>query len=140
MLRTLAGFLASLSSQTAGRLPANRRGPGPHGLRLVPGVTTFAGCRAWWNSDDGWDYISQEVQVVVENCWSMGNGCLPFEGKAPDLGAYELGTSTRTRGSAPIRKDGLILRASAGRLELAYPLLAIDRAPVRDVRGAVAVP
>ncbi len=37
-------------------------------------VTTFRGCRAWWNSDDGWDFISQEVPVVVENSWAYGNG------------------------------------------------------------------
>ncbi len=37
-------------------------------------VTRFSGCRAWWNSDDGWDFISQEVPVIVENSWAMGNG------------------------------------------------------------------
>ncbi|MGC4070861.1 MAG: right-handed parallel beta-helix repeat-containing protein [Polyangiaceae bacterium] len=37
-------------------------------------VTTFRGCRAWWNSDDGWDFISQEVPVVIENSWAMSNG------------------------------------------------------------------
>lgn len=37
-------------------------------------VTTFRGCRAWWNSDDGWDLISQEHPVVIENSWAFGNG------------------------------------------------------------------
>lgn len=37
-------------------------------------VTIFRGCRAWWNSDDGWDFISQEVPVIVENSWAYGNG------------------------------------------------------------------
>lgn len=37
-------------------------------------VTVFRGCRAWWNSDDGWDFISQEVPVIVENSWAMGSG------------------------------------------------------------------
>ena len=32
------------------------------------------GCRAWWNSDDGYDLISQEVPVTIDNCWAMGNG------------------------------------------------------------------
>jgi hypothetical protein len=36
--------------------------------------TVFRGCRAWWNSDDGWDFISQEVPVIVENSWAMGSG------------------------------------------------------------------
>lgn len=30
-------------------------------------TTVFRGCRAWWNSDDGWDFISQEYPVIVEN-------------------------------------------------------------------------
>lgn len=47
--------------------------------------TTFIGCRAWWNSDDGWDYISQEVPVITENCWAMGNGYINSgAGRAPD--------------------------------------------------------
>lgn len=37
-------------------------------------VTRFYGCHAWWNSDDGWDFISQEVPVLVENCWALGHG------------------------------------------------------------------
>jgi hypothetical protein len=37
-------------------------------------VTVFRGCRAWWNSDDGWDFISQEVPVIVEHSWAMGSG------------------------------------------------------------------
>ena len=37
-------------------------------------TTKFYGCRAWWNSDDGWDFISQEFPVVVENSYAMGNG------------------------------------------------------------------
>lgn len=42
-----------------------------------PGVgdtTKFFGCRAWWNSDDGWDFIGQNYPVVVENSYAMGNG------------------------------------------------------------------
>ena len=37
-------------------------------------TTKFIGCRAWWNSDDGWDFISQEFPVVIENSWAMGHG------------------------------------------------------------------
>jgi hypothetical protein len=36
--------------------------------------TIIRGCRAWWNSDDGYDFISQEVPVTIENSWAMGNG------------------------------------------------------------------
>ncbi len=37
-------------------------------------VSTFRGCRAWWNSDDGYDFISQEVPGVIENSWAFRNG------------------------------------------------------------------
>jgi hypothetical protein len=44
--------------------------------------TVFRGCRAWWNSDDGFDWFKQEVPVIIENCWAMGSGYTPG-GKAP---------------------------------------------------------
>ncbi len=44
--------------------------------------TIFRGCRAWWNSDDGYDWMKQEVPVVIENCWAMGAGYTPG-GAAP---------------------------------------------------------
>lgn len=39
--------------------------------------TVFRGCRAWWNSDDGFDWFKQEVPVIIENCWAMGSGYTP---------------------------------------------------------------
>jgi hypothetical protein len=39
----------------------------------------FYGCRAWQNSDDGWDgYLrpSDDVTDTLENCWSFMNGYL----------------------------------------------------------------
>jgi Right handed beta helix region len=36
--------------------------------------TIIRGCRAWINSDDGYDLISQEVPVTVENSWAIQNG------------------------------------------------------------------
>jgi len=36
--------------------------------------TTIRGCRAWLDSDDGYDLISQEVPVVIENSWAISNG------------------------------------------------------------------
>jgi MYXO-CTERM domain-containing protein len=39
------------------------------------GTTTIVrGCRSWWNSDDGYDLINQEVPVTVENSWAFGCG------------------------------------------------------------------
>jgi MYXO-CTERM domain-containing protein len=37
-------------------------------------TTVLRGCRSWWNSDDGYDLINQEVPVTVENSWAFGNG------------------------------------------------------------------
>jgi len=34
----------------------------------------FRGCRAWFNSDDGYDCINAAESVTFENCWSFYNG------------------------------------------------------------------
>jgi hypothetical protein len=34
----------------------------------------FRGCRAWFNSDDGYDCISAFETTVFENCWAFYNG------------------------------------------------------------------
>ncbi len=34
----------------------------------------FRGCRAWFNSDDGFDTIRSSESIVFENCWSFYNG------------------------------------------------------------------
>jgi hypothetical protein len=37
----------------------------------------FRGCRAWWNSDDGFDLINAYSSVTIENSWAWRNGYLP---------------------------------------------------------------
>jgi hypothetical protein len=54
----------------------NADGFGCHYQKPGPS-TVFRGCRAWWNSDDGFDWFKQEVPVVIENCWAMGSGYTP---------------------------------------------------------------
>lgn len=59
-------------------------------------VTTFQGCRAWWNSDDGWDFISQEHPVLVENSWAFSNGYINAGAGRPADGSgngYKAGSS-----------------------------------------------
>ena len=51
----------------------NGDGFGVHYQETGPG-TVLRGCRAWLNSDDGYDLISQEVPVRIENCWAAQNG------------------------------------------------------------------
>jgi hypothetical protein len=58
------------SSQGAGQ---NADGFGVH-YQETGEPTIIRGCRAWWNSDDGYDLISQEVPVIIENSWAMANG------------------------------------------------------------------
>jgi hypothetical protein len=62
-----------LSSGGAG---GNSDGFGCH----VPAGDTgnvFRGCRAWWNSDDGYDLISAKEVVLIEDSWAWYNGYLP---------------------------------------------------------------
>ena len=36
--------------------------------------TVFRGCRAWENGDDGWDVYGGNQPILVDSCWSWGNG------------------------------------------------------------------
>jgi PKD repeat protein len=38
----------------------------------------FIGCRAWENSDDGWDLWMGQSPVVISNCWTWRNGSNVF--------------------------------------------------------------
>ena len=40
-------------------------------------ANVFRGCRAWWNSDDGFDLIHTYSPVIIENSWAWRNGYLP---------------------------------------------------------------
>ena len=43
--------------------------------KLYPGPgNRFSGCRAWENSDDGWDLFMTTYPVVIEQCWAWHNG------------------------------------------------------------------
>lgn len=35
---------------------------------------TFRGCRAWFNSDDGFDLIRAYESVLIDSCWAFYNG------------------------------------------------------------------
>lgn len=39
--------------------------------------TIFIECRAWWNSDDGWDSRLFNGDVTYINCWAFWNGYQP---------------------------------------------------------------
>jgi hypothetical protein len=54
----------------------NADGFGAHISANNPG-NVFSGCRAWWNSDDGFDLINAFSSVTIENSWAWRNGYLP---------------------------------------------------------------
>lgn len=58
------------------KLGGNVDGFGYHG----PGGSVnniFRGCRAWFNSDDGFDFINSAEVARIENCWAFYNGYSP---------------------------------------------------------------
>ncbi len=46
------------------------------GCHPDPGSTgnVFRGCRAWFNSDDGFDIIRADESVIFDSCWAFYNG------------------------------------------------------------------
>jgi hypothetical protein len=53
--------------------------------------TIIRGCRAWGNADDGYDLISQEVPVTVENNWAFGIGLGGGNGNGFKMGSSKTG-------------------------------------------------
>ena len=73
----------------------NADGFGVHGQTSGPS-TIIRGCRSWWNSDDGYDFINQEVPVTIENSWAFGNGFATYGTYSPTSGngnGFKMGSS-----------------------------------------------
>jgi hypothetical protein len=52
----------------------------------------FRGCRAWFNSDDGFDLINAKAAVVIENCWAFYNGYFTnFASSGGDANGFKSG-------------------------------------------------
>ena len=82
------------SSQGNGQ---NADGFGVH-YQTAGARTIIRGCRAWWNSDDGYDLINHEVSVTVEYSWAMGNGYANYGTTNPPDGngnGFKMGSSDR---------------------------------------------
>lgn len=59
----------------------------------------FYGCRSWFNCDDGWDgYMrgNDDVNTILENCWTWGNG---YFKDGTDAGAKANGNGFKVGGS-----------------------------------------
>lgn len=52
----------------------NIDGFGIHGNNTSHTGNVLRGCRAWFNSDDGFDLINCKAVAVIENCWAFYNG------------------------------------------------------------------
>jgi hypothetical protein len=63
------------------------------GFHVPPGSknNVFRGCRAWFNSDDGFDLITTHEAVLIENCWSFYNGYDPSFKALGDGNGFKLG-------------------------------------------------
>ncbi|MEZ6058593.1 MAG: right-handed parallel beta-helix repeat-containing protein [Planctomycetaceae bacterium] len=55
----------------------------------------FRGCRAWFNSDDGFDFISSGEAVTVEQCWAFYNGYSPEFSSLADGNGFKAGGYAR---------------------------------------------
>ena len=51
----------------------------------------FRGCRAWFNSDDGYDCIAAHESVTFENCWALYNGLSPKFERTGDGNGFKAG-------------------------------------------------
>ncbi len=68
----------------------NVDGFGCHPTRGSTG-NVFRGCRAWFNSDDGFDCISASESVTFENCWAFWNGYSPSFERRADGNGFKIG-------------------------------------------------
>jgi len=63
------------------------------GCHPDPGSTgnVFRGCRAWFNSDDGFDIIRADEDVVFDSCWAFYNGFSPSFQSLGDGNGFKAG-------------------------------------------------
>lgn len=55
----------------------------------------FIGCRAWENSDDGWDLFETDASVVISNCWTWKSGLGQGNGNGFKLGGNGTGGNSK---------------------------------------------
>ena len=74
-------------------LGGNTDGFGCHPNSYGNGYTNniFRGCRAWFNSDDGYDCISAFESTTFENCWAFYNGYSQSFGSLGDGNGFKAG-------------------------------------------------
>jgi MYXO-CTERM domain-containing protein len=75
-------FINDDSHENEDLLTSNGDGQSADGFGCHPDTAgdtgnIFHGCRAWWNSDDGWDFIKSQEACTVEYSWAWYQGYKP---------------------------------------------------------------
>ena len=66
--------------------------------RSNPRTNTMIGCRAWDNSDDGFDHYRADGLLIFESCWAWRNGYQPgtnLKAVTGDGNGFKLGEANR---------------------------------------------
>jgi len=81
----------------------NTDGFGAHPCSTNHTGNILRGCRAWFNSDDGFDLINAWAQVTVDNCWAFYNGYFTnFSSTGGDGNGFKVGGYGVSGGLVPI--------------------------------------
>lgn len=104
--------------------PMSKTGPGENadgfGCHGSGTNNVFRGCRAWWNTDDGYDFISAKGTCLVERSWAFYNGYLPdtftaqSNGNGFKAGGYGTGTVPATPPRHTVRQCVAFRNRAAG--------------------------
>jgi hypothetical protein len=80
----------------------NVDGFGAHPSSTSGRGNVFRGCRAWFNSDDGYDCINAKAVVTFDHCWAFYNGYFTnFASSGGDANGFKSGGYGVTNGSVP---------------------------------------
>lgn len=94
------------------KMGGNVDGFGFHAGRGSTG-NVFRGCRAWFNSDDGFDLITTAESMLIENCWAFYNGYDPEFNRLGDANGFKLGGyGARSAGELPVPIPRHVIRNS----------------------------
>lgn len=74
----------------------------------------FRGCRAWWNSDDGFDFINSPGTCVVEHSFAFRNGYVPGTTMAIGNGAGIKGGGFTNNVPATIPRHRVLFNVAFG--------------------------
>jgi len=81
----------------------NIDGFGIHGNSTSHTGNVLRGCRAWFNSDDGFDLINCKAPALIDNCWAFYNGYFSnFTSTGGDANGFKSGGYGVSGGSYPI--------------------------------------